>query len=233
MEIIPVIDLKSGQVVHARAGERHSYRPVQTPLSDSSAPEAVLAGVLGVFPFRRLYIADLDAILGEGTHDAVLPALASRYPQLEFWVDNGVADHAGATAWLGLGLGKLVIGSESQTGTELVAALRRDPRTVLSLDFRADTFLGPPELLNTPALWPERLIVMSLARVGAGQGPDFDRLASIVRRASGRRVYAAGGVRNAADLRTLRETGCAGALVASALHGGQITKTDIAESARR
>ena len=37
-----------------------------------------------------------------------------------------------------------------------------------------------------------------------------------------KRLYAAGGVRGADDLRELRALGCAGVLVASALHDGRL-----------
>ena len=69
MEVIPVIDLKGGAVVRARHGDRASYRPIETPLSPTSDPLDVVAGLLSVHAFRTLYIADLDAIEGYG--DAV------------------------------------------------------------------------------------------------------------------------------------------------------------------
>ena len=232
MEIIPVIDMKGGQVVHARAGRRDDYQPIQTPLSSSSTPHDVVTGFLCLFPFRRLYVADLDGIEGRGNHDVTLAFLARDNPGLDLWVDNGIGDKAAASAWLDRDLGCLVLGSESQAETGLVRALRDHPRAVLSLDFRGDAFLGPSEILQNSDLWPEQVIVMTLARVGAGQGPDLHRLGDIQRRASGRLVYAAGGVRNAADLRVLAEMGLAGALVATALHGGAITSSELASLAR-
>ena len=45
--------------------------------------------------------------------------------------------------------------------------------------------------------------------------------------AAGTEVYAAGGVRDAADLRALAAAGIAGALVASSLHNGRITAEDL------
>jgi phosphoribosylformimino-5-aminoimidazole carboxamide ribotide isomerase len=69
---------------------------------------------------------------------------------------------------------------------------------------------------------------MTLARVGSGSGPDMDRLRSINAKAPDRRVYAAGGVRDAADLVALRRAGIAGALVASSLHNGKLTGAQIA-----
>ena len=41
---------------------------------------------------------------------------------------------------------------------------------------------------------------MTLARVGSGAGPDLDRLGRIRDAAAGKKVYAAGGVRDAGDL---------------------------------
>ena len=232
MEIIPVIDLKGGEVVRARAGRRDDYRPIETPLSPSSTPREVVAGLLRLFSFHHLYVADLDAIERRGDHDAALAFLAAEHPGLDFWVDNGIHDEATAAAWLDRDLGRLVIGSESQTGTGLVRALRYHPRAALSLDFRGDTFVGPSEILENADIWPERVIVMTLARVGAGQGPDLHRLADIQRRAPRRLVYAAGGVRNIADLRALAQMGIAGALVATALHAGAITSSEFESLAR-
>ena len=57
---------------------------------------------------------------------------------------------------------------------------RENARWVLSLDFRGDDFLGPRDILDRDDLWPERIIVMTLARVGAASGPDVARVAEIV-----------------------------------------------------
>jgi phosphoribosylformimino-5-aminoimidazole carboxamide ribotide isomerase len=232
MQVIPVIDLKGGQVVHARAGQRDRYRPIQTPLSPTSLPSDVIAGLLRLFPFPRFYIADLDAIEQRGTHDRVLQALKSAHRYLDFWVDNGMSEQADATAWLCSGLGQLVLGSESQRGTELVRALRDHPGFVLSLDFDAHGFRGPAALLEQPELWPAHVIVMTLARVGVGTGPDLERLLEFRRRTPTRRIYAAGGVRNATDLRNLAEIGITGALIATALHGGDISAPELERLAR-
>jgi phosphoribosylformimino-5-aminoimidazole carboxamide ribotide isomerase len=107
-----------------------------------------------------------------------------------------------------------------------------DREVLLSLDFRGDAFLGPARLLASAGTWPHRVIVMTLARVGTGGGPDFTRLDEIIGRAGpSRQVYAAGGVRNMDDLKRLRDLGVAGALVATALHTGQIKTGDLEEIA--
>ena len=75
-----------------------------------------------------------------------------------------------------------------------------EPRLVLSLDYKGPTPLGPPDIFANVDLWPERLIVMTLAAVGGTAGPDLARLAEVLAVAGQRRVYAAGGVRDASDL---------------------------------
>jgi len=144
-----------------------------------------------------------------------------------FWVDNGISDLSLARSWLGAGLGHLVVGSESQHDMTLVHGLSDHDRIVLSLDFRGQAFLGPPALLDEVASWPRKLIVMTLARVGSGAGPDLDRLCAIRDVAAARKIYAAGGVRDSADLAVLKRAGIAGALVATSLHDGRITGSDL------
>jgi phosphoribosylformimino-5-aminoimidazole carboxamide ribotide isomerase len=233
MNIIPVLDLRGGVVVRAQKGERHRYRPIVSPLSPTSDPVDVMRGLLAVYPFATVYLADLDAIEGTGGNEPAMLRLRAEFPALALWVDNGVAEVAAAKRWLDAGLGHLVIGSESQKDMALPRHLAgqdygdRD-RIVLSLDFRGDAFQGPPALLDDAAAWPQRLIVMTLARVGSGAGPDLDRLRAIRDAAPGRDIYAAGGVRDGADLATLRGAGIAGALVATSLHDGRLGGKDIA-----
>jgi phosphoribosylformimino-5-aminoimidazole carboxamide ribotide isomerase len=228
MDVIPVLDLKGGVVVHARMGMRNQYRPIDTPLSPSSGPVDVARGLLSIHPFTSIYIADLDAIERRGDNNAALMELKKAFPNLVFWVDNGVADPASAERWLDAGIGYLVVGSEAQENGELVRHFRHDERIVLSLDFRGDAFMGPAALLDEADAWPADIIVMTLARVGSAVGPDMARLAAIKTRAPGKRIYAAGGVRGADDLAALAEAGISGALVATCLHNGKLTGAQIA-----
>jgi phosphoribosylformimino-5-aminoimidazole carboxamide ribotide isomerase len=74
---------------------------------------------------------------------------------------------------------------------------------------------------------------MTLDRVGSDGGPDIERLQDIIRRAGSRRIYAAGGIRDRADLDRVRAAGAAGALIASALHARKISAGDLKEIAGR
>jgi phosphoribosylformimino-5-aminoimidazole carboxamide ribotide isomerase len=228
MDIIPVLDLKDGVVVHAHMGRRDQYRPIETPLSPSSMPADVARGLLAVYPFKTFYVADLNAIERKGNNNGALTQLRNDFPQLALWVDNGVNDLSEAQKWLDADLGHLVLGSESQTDDRLVTRCGGDKRVILSLDYRGDTFLGPVVLKDNAGGWPSKIIVMTLARVGSESGPDMNRLNGIRSRAPEKQFYAAGGVRGAADLATLANHGIAGALVATSLHNGTLTGAQIA-----
>lgn len=231
MEIIPVIDLKQGDVVHARMGQRERYRPVNSTLCEGSNPVAVVGGFLSLHPFSAVYVADLDAIGGGAGNLASLEALRTAFPAPRLWVDSGHVTAVQARDWLARGFGAVVLGTESLAAASVLAETIETSAAadlVLSLDFRDDVFVGPPELLEQPDLWPATVIVMTLGRVGSGLGPDLRRLDDIRARAGGRRVFAAGGVRNAADLHELAGHGIAGALVATALHDGRLGPAEIA-----
>lgn len=224
--IIPVIDIKHGLVVRARAGKRDAYRPIETPLSPTPDPVDVALGLLATFPASRLYIADLDAIEGRGRDGATLRRVAEACPGVELWVDAGLSGADETRAFVADGIGRPVLGSESQTDAALVRSLT--DAAVLSLDFRGDDFLGPPDLLADTALWPQDVIVMTLARVGSGAGPDLARLSQIKERAPDRRIFAAGGLRGPEDLGPLLQLGVAGVLVATALHDGRLRPEHVA-----
>ncbi len=146
MQIVPVMDLKGGVVVRARQGERAAYRPIETPLSRTSEPADVAAGLMALHAFKALYVADLDAIERRGNHEGTLAKLSENHPGLSLWVDNGCAEIARAERLLtALPGASLVIGSELQHDLELLRQLRKSPRIILSLDFRSDAFLGPEE----------------------------------------------------------------------------------------
>ena len=121
-------------------------------------------------------------------------------PGLELWLDAGFAS-AGAAEALRAGLGAAgqqvvaVFGSESLAsraelercfaGTNVSGANISDANAtaqsaategVLSLDRRDGQRLDAAGCWDAPALWPKRVIVMTLERVGSDAGPDLDTL---------------------------------------------------------
>jgi len=221
MRVIPVIDLMGGQAVRAVEGLRESYRPIASPLARGSDPSALAEGYLALHPFEILYVADLDAILGRGDNFAALRRLAETFPSVAIWLDAGARSEFEAPNV------ERVVGSESLPLSPPSPDFSGKAQPILSLDFGPSGFLGPPELVGAPHLWPRRLLIMTLARIGAGAGPDWTRLTEIAALAGDREVFAAGGVRGGEDLRRLREMGIAGALVASALHDGRLARAEL------
>ncbi|WP_363350276.1 HisA/HisF-related TIM barrel protein [Methylocystis echinoides] len=228
MQIIPVIDIRNGVAVRAVAGRRADYQPLETPWSKTSDPRDVARGLMSLYPFGALYIADLDAIERRGANGEMTAVIAETIAPARLWLDAGCRGDAPADLEAMVANKDIVLGSESLESVDEAAQAIDRSRVILSLDFSDAGFLGDPRLLSDTTLWPDRVIVMTLARVGAGQGPDLTRLREIARRAPGRRIYAAGGVRGLDDLMALRDAGAAGALVATALHERRLTPDDLA-----
>ncbi len=235
MDVIPVIDVAHGQVVRAMKGERSGYRPIETPLSPSPEPADVARGLTRFFPFHRIYLADLDGIEGRGRNKHLVPAISQALPRAEIWIDAGTGSRGAARAVLAAPVATLVVGTESIETVRVWEdiAAEAPTRTVLSLDFKHGEFMGPDAMLEDSSLWPSRVIVMTLDRIGANEGPDLRKLQGIISRAQGRHIYAAGGVRDRSDLDEMRKVGVAGALIASAIHAGKISADDLKEVAGR
>ena len=178
MDIIPVLDVARGQVVHAVEGKRTAYRPIETPLANSTEPADLARGLRALFPFRKIYVADLDGIEGRGRNTRLVPSLSQVLPHTEIWIDAGTGSRGAARAVLAAPIATLVVGSESLENARVWHDIVAEAplRTVLSLDFRGNEFMGPEALLDDPTLWPARVIVMTLDRVGSGGGPDVARL---------------------------------------------------------
>jgi phosphoribosylformimino-5-aminoimidazole carboxamide ribotide isomerase len=227
MLIIPVIDLSNGLVVHAKQGLRDSYQAVTSVISASAEPEDVLNSLFELYPFKIIYIADLDQIRQTGSHQNLILNLASRYKECEFWLDAGIKaiQNQGFEKTINL---KMVLGSENKLSEDTLSnIIDNDPNIILSLDFNETGLIENPYLLQNPSLWSKQLIVMTLNRVGSNQGVDINRLNEVSELAKDKEIYAAGGVRNNEDLIQLKTMGVNGVLIASALHNGAITKDDL------
>lgn len=242
MKIIPVIDLMQGQVVHAKFGLRSQYQPIQSSLCNGSSPLVVVAALLELYPFQTLYIADLDAILGLGDHIDLIEQVAEIYPKLTIWLDAGIRQVNARALYLSnphqsnpnqSGRIKPIIGSENIAHLQNYRAISYacESQHVLSLDYSATSAMGIAELHTSARFWPDDTICMTLNAVGSGQGVDYERLNALIQlnqaRKNPSRLFAAGGIRNIADIQQLSKLGITGALIASALHSGNLSATDL------
>lgn len=228
MQIIPVIDLLKGMVVHAKKGDRNNYQPIQSALCHSSEPIDVVNALLELYPFERIYIADLDAITGLGNHISTIKYIQTQHPTLEIWLDAGIRNACNLLAWHDLKLSH-VIGSENIASTRDLSEISNNLKRnfILSLDSNQSGFLGCADLETNTDLWPENVILMSLAQVGANLGVNLELLEKFKEFSKKFNLYAAGGVRNIKDVSTLKPLGIYGALIASALHSKQISADEI------
>ncbi len=225
MQIIPVIDLLNGLVVHAKQGARQHYQPINSLLINSSKPLDIVAALLDYYPFQQLYIADLNAIQKLSlTNYTIIESIAHDFPNLKLWIDAGISNQAELAIWNNLH-SNLIFGSEnfSRIGNFLALKNQQSSDFVLSLDFMPNGYHGPSELLKNNLHWPRDVIVMSLENVGTNQGVNTALIKKVLQHSQNHNIYAAGGVRDVDDLVKLKKIGVHGALIATALHQKQLT----------
>ena len=227
MQIIPVLDLQRGRVVHARHGQCRKYKPLRSTLVDCSAVLPVLTALQVLWPFRQVYIADLDAIENQGENTSLIKEMYAAFPRIDFWVDAGLHGNPARYAPQAMLPGITpVLGTENDPEARIsLPLLEQYPQSILSLDIQEDAADTP--WLGAIERWPGTIIVMSLDRVGSMQGPDYKRLAGIRQRCPDRRLYAAGGIGTIRELHRLAAQGIHGVLLASALHQGTITQAEL------
>ncbi|MBC7787585.1 MAG: hypothetical protein H7Z18_09175 [Methylophilaceae bacterium] len=232
MQIIPVIDLMGGQVVHAKHGLREQYQPIKSQLTPLSEPLAIVEALLKLYPFDTLYIADIDAILSIGSHIEVIESISENYPQLNLWLDSGIQQANARALYMGKQI-KAIVGSENIESLQDYRAISYacNSQHILSIDFNHAGEMGIPELHKTAHFWPDEVICMTLSKVGSGQGFDIERLKQLQSMNSLRKkpsvMFAAGGLRDVNDVKNLAELNIKGMLVATALHQKKITSNDI------
>jgi phosphoribosylformimino-5-aminoimidazole carboxamide ribotide isomerase len=237
MRIIPVLDIMAGQVVRGMAGRRSEYRPIVSQLSSSCQPLDVAQAFRTHFGLTELYLADLDAIAGAAPAWPIYTAL--RTHGFRLWVDAGVRAREQAAALADHGIEGIVVGLETVSGPETLAALCQEfgsDRMIFSLDLKGGQPLGTVSAWRAPDAWSiavqaadlgvRRMIVLDLERVGMGAGAGTEELCrSLAQRFPLLKIVAGGGVRDRSDLDRLERCGVRAALVASALHDGRLQVT--------
>lgn len=249
MDIVPVLDLSRGLAVWAQGGDRSHYEPVASAL----VPEEVGDAVALMQAFRRrlgatsCYVADLDAIQGGVVQRTLLRELAELETGFAgaIMVDAGAHTPESTFEVLACGASQVVVGLETlRAFTDLYDIVRvvGEGRVVFSVDLRLGSPILHPEMHDATGPQPDAvsltaqaadagistLLVLDLARIGTGCGTDLGLLEDLRKRFPLMRLLAGGGVLARRDLERMRDAGCDGALVASAVHAGTITAADLA-----
>jgi phosphoribosylformimino-5-aminoimidazole carboxamide ribotide isomerase len=241
VRIIGVVDLKDGQAVHARGGRRDEYVAVAEALGVTIAgsPIALARLYRDQFHLAEVYVADLNAIAGSPPNCGVLSTVTDVGASLI--VDAGVTS-VDAARQVARAAQTIVVGLETLPSMQILAAICSGISNPIafSLDLREglpitrDSCAASPEEIAAQAVeaGADAILVLDVARVGTGAGPDLDMLRRIRQAAPAIPLLAGGGVRGLNDLRELANAGCDGALVATALHDGRLTRADVKAAKR-
>lgn len=225
MQIIPVIDLKNGIVVHAKHGNRDDYAALQSNICKSADIFDVVESFWELFRFPTLYIADLNAIIHQGNNAGLLGEILSSFPYIKFLIDGGYPLCNGAFQQLPNYIP--VLGSESFNDDNIDELSAFGGHFILSLDYSSTGEMGAKSLFANQELWPDNIIIMNLPKVGSNAGPDLQRLNHFSKQYPGYNFIAAGGIRDKHDLTALSKAGIRQALVATALHNGNIGPAEL------
>ena len=212
MELILAMDLRQNLVVHGKSGNRATYKPLEWGL----APTAEPLGYLAALRPKCLYIADLDRIEGTGSHDTIVRQCAEQVTCC--YVDRGYRSSEDMLTWKNI---KNIIGTETG-GDDLL----RSQGVFLKIDVKAGRVIPygitPEIFLNQCSHWNfEGCIILNIGAVGTESGMDTQALKSLRAAYDGKLLYG-GGVATISDLETISAAEFDGAIIATALHRGQI-----------
>lgn len=253
MQIIPVLDLAGGIAVHAQAGDRSRYAPLESGLAPGRVgdPVALLRAFHATLGIHECYVADLDAIQGGAVQRALLRELAEFHTGFAgaLLVDAGTHLAEGALELISCGASEVVVGLETLRAFADLAAIVGavgPSHVVFSLDLRLGNPILHASMQDAQGPGPDAihlaeqaasagvatLLLLDLGRVGTGCGVDLGLLESLRHLLPGVRLLAGGGVLTRRDLERMRDVGCDGALVASAIHNGRLSAADLAAVSR-
>jgi len=232
VEIIPVMDIMNGQVVHGISGKRDEYKPITSKIVDSAKPSDVAEAFQEIFNVEKAYIADLDAISGRGNNFSEISEIVDS-TGLRILLDGGARNTEDVENLLRTGIHKAVVATETIGSVgDLSRIIQTYDKSIIgSLDLMRGKTMSvcaqfserePLEVaLILEAMGIKSLIVLELSLVGTSAGPMNTGLVQICKETS-MEIIAGGGVRSRQDLRDLYTLGANAALVATALHHGMI-----------
>ncbi|MCP8309469.1 MAG: HisA/HisF family protein [archaeon] len=240
MRIIPVIDIMGGVAVHAKGGQRYDYKPIKSQLCETSNPIDLALALRTKFGFRELYIADLDSIMGRGDNMDMLRRIYE-YSSMKIMVDSGIDDVKKARELLHVGVEKVVVGTETLTGFEVLKKILNfsgHERIIVSIDMKNGEILSKckeivrlsPEALvkRLKSMGIKELILLDLSRIGSESGVNIELIRRVLSSVD-IPIITGGGIRNIDDVLLLRDLGISGVLISTALHNLKIKREDFLE----
>ena len=230
MQIIPVMDLSNGRVVHAVKGKRQNYKAIGSHICLSAVPNDVIDGFLNIHDFKTIYIADLDALENQGNHTELIHTICKLHTKITFWLDCGADAIENYMQQINADNLRYILSSESISSlSTFTSILNTYPgqNFILSLDFKADELLGSNDLLFAEKYWPDDVIALNISEVGANSGFIYPAFVKQNRIYENFKLYVGGGIRNMDDILTLSKQGIEGVLISTALHSQAITSDEL------
>ncbi|MBL9216159.1 MAG: 1-(5-phosphoribosyl)-5-[(5-phosphoribosylamino)methylideneamino]imidazole-4-carboxamide isomerase [Opitutaceae bacterium] len=235
MIIYPAIDLRGGRVVRLTEGRFDQEK------SYGDDPVAV-ARDFAAAGAAWLHVVDLDGAKDPARRQTPLVERLARESGLRVQTGGGIRDEAQIAALLAAGVQRVIVGSLAVREPDRVRGWlgRFGPeRIILSPDVRLDA-AGIPRV--AAAGWQEstgvalddllagflpaglvHILCTDISRDGRLSGPNTALYAGLARRFPALQIQASGGVSSLDDLRALRATGAAGAIVGRALYERKFT----------
>jgi len=225
--VAPALDVLEGRCVRLSEGVRE-----RVTVEGGDPVEAARRFAAEGAPL--LHLVDLDGAFSGSPSPGLLERVVAAAGGVPVQVGGGYRTPDAIEAALAAGASRVLVGTAAagpgflretapRFGEGLVVAVDvRDGRVALE-GWTAATPLTPTELVRRCAeAGVARLLVTNVRRDGSLQGPDLALLEEVLA-ASSLPVLAAGGISGVDDLRRLRELGCEGAVLGSALWLGRIS----------
>jgi len=230
MYIIPVLDLCNGVAVHAVKGAREKYQPVSSRLCSSSNPIDVISCYLDFYSFKRIYIADLNAIEQLDDNSKTIESICNLFPKLEIWLDTGIPLIKHYLNNESLSNLRIILSTESVRPPYTLDSLiknRSKNKFILSIDYKFGELLGTKDLLQNLNQWSSEIIILNLDGVGTNNGVKVPKQITNLNLFRTHNAFYGGGIKSIKDLQYLNSLGATGALISTSLHNLTITKDEI------
>jgi phosphoribosylformimino-5-aminoimidazole carboxamide ribotide isomerase len=235
MIIYPAIDLRGGQVVRLTEGKFDQQKTYgDDPLA--VAKDFKAAGA------TWLHVVDLDGAKDPAKRQTALVEKLARESGLRVQTGGGIRDESQVALLLKTGVERVIVGSLAVRQPDLVLSWLMSfgpERIILSPDVRIDSD-GIPRI--AAAGWQEttgvalddfltgylavglkHILCTDISRDGKLTGPNSALYARLVQKFPTLQIQASGGVSSLDDLRVLKTTGSAGAIVGRALYEKKFT----------
>ncbi|GAA3062824.1 bifunctional 1-(5-phosphoribosyl)-5-((5-phosphoribosylamino)methylideneamino)imidazole-4-carboxamide isomerase/phosphoribosylanthranilate isomerase PriA [Actinokineospora globicatena] len=229
-QLLPAVDVASGQAVRLTQGEAGTETEYGSPL------QAALAWQEGGAEW--VHLVDLDAAFGRGDNRALIAEVVGTL-DVKVELSGGIRDDASLAAALATGCARVNLGTAVLEDPQWCAAAiaAHGERIAVGLDVRITD--GQHRVATRGwtkdggDLWEvlarldrdgcARYVVTDVSKDGTLQGPNVELLRSVCGETSAP-VVASGGVSSVADLVALSQvSGVEGAIIGKALYNGNFT----------